>query len=100
MERKHWIKQALTSTRNLSLVFILGLIDNVRINMFNPLLPLFIRGLGATMIEVGVILSISSFASTLLPVFGGFISDRYGRRTIMLLSVLLSIFPPIFYTLA
>jgi len=64
-------------------VFLLGLVSfltDVSSEMVMPILPLFIVSLGGAGLAVGLIAGLSESASSVLRVFSGYWSDRYGRR--------------------
>jgi DHA1 family multidrug resistance protein-like MFS transporter len=67
-------------------------------NLTNSLWPLYIQSLGATVLEVSTVISLAGVVGTFLRAPSGLISDRYGRRKIIITSVLLAIAPPIFFT--
>jgi len=56
--------------------------------MINPILPLYIVELGASELELGLIMAISSFSGVVLRIPFGMISDRIGRKFVMLFSLL------------
>lgn len=71
----------------LVVVFATILIDFVGFSVLIPVLPLLADRLGATPVEVGLILSLYAMAQLVfLPVWG-WISDRVGRRPVLLLSL-------------
>lgn len=71
----------------LFVVFATILIDFLGFSVLIPVLPLFADRLGASAVEVGLILSLYALAQLVfLPVWG-WISDRRGRRPVLLLSL-------------
>jgi MFS family permease len=52
-----------------------------------PLVPLFARGLGASTFQVGMINAVFMLAATLLSVPLGLVSDRLGRRRLILIGM-------------
>jgi multidrug resistance protein len=69
------------------IVFTTIFIDFVGFGVLIPVLPLFASRLGATPVEVGLILTVYALAQLLfLPVWGWF-SDRFGRRPVILISL-------------
>lgn len=84
--------------RELILLLIINTIMSLGMNLTNSLWPLYIQSLGATVLEVSFVVSITGLAGTLLRLPSGYISDRYGRRKIIILSILLAIGPPLLYT--
>jgi MFS family permease len=74
--------------RALVVVFVTILIDFIGFSVLFPVLPLYADRLGATPFEVGLILTLYALAQLLfLPVWG-WISDRIGRRPVILISLL------------
>jgi multidrug resistance protein len=72
----------------LGVVFVTILIDFAGFSVLFPVLPLYADRLGATPLQVGLILTLYALAQLLfLPVWG-WISDRVGRRPVILLSLL------------
>ncbi len=47
--------------------------------MYSLLLPLYLTRLGADVVQVGLVFTISSVVPIALPIFGGWISDTIGR---------------------
>src|SRR3989304_6229975 len=72
----------------LAIVFLAVLIDLMGFGIVLPLLPFYASHFGASAVVVGFLFSIYSFAQLIFsPVWGG-LSDRFGRRPIMLVSTL------------
>jgi multidrug resistance protein len=72
----------------LGVVFVTILIDFIGFSVLFPVLPLYADRLGATPLQVGLILTLYALAQLLfLPVWG-WISDRLGRRPVILVSLL------------
>jgi DHA1 family multidrug resistance protein-like MFS transporter len=67
-------------------------------NLTNSLWPLYVKSLGATVLQVSFLISITGLAGTLLRIPSGVISDTYGRRNIIIMSIALAISPPLLYT--
>lgn len=71
----------------LVVVFATILIDFIGFSVLIPVLPLYAERLGATSVQVGLILSLYALAQLLfLPVWG-WVSDRVGRRPVLLVSL-------------
>jgi len=83
--------------RTLVLIFIITFLMSLGMNSINPIWPLYIMLLGATVIEVSYVLSLSGMVGTILRCPSGIISDRIGRRTVVLISIILAVIPPLFY---
>lgn len=67
-------------------------------NLTNSLWPLYVQSLGATVLQVSFLISITGLAGTLLRIPSGVLSDLYGRRKIIVVSIVLAISPPLLYT--
>jgi len=63
----------------------------------NPVLPLFIKGMGGTPDIIGIISAISPLAGILFSFPIGVMSDRIGRRKILLISGSVFLFAPLMY---
>ncbi|MCP5058299.1 MAG: MFS transporter [bacterium] len=78
----------MTSRRTLlGVVFTTILIDFVGFSVLIPVLPLFASRLGANPVQVGLILAIYALAQLLFLPFWGWVSDRLGRRPVLLVSL-------------
>ncbi len=64
-------------------------IDLMGFGIILPLLPFWAEKLGATPFEVGLILTIYAVAQSLFTPLLGRLSDRYGRRPVIILSLLI-----------
>ena len=70
------------------MVFTTILIDFVGFSLLIPVLPLFAERLGASALEIGWIVALYAFAQLLFLPLWGWISDRIGRRPVILVSLL------------
>jgi len=52
---------------------------NIAGSMFTILLPIYLTELGASVVQVGLVFTLSSVAILILQIFGGWISDSIGR---------------------
>ena len=86
--------------RNLRMLLLTNFFRIFSMSMINPITPLFISSLGAETINVSLVLSASSAASIFLSVPSGLLADRYGRKKTIVISIVLSIIPPIFFSLS
>jgi len=89
-----------TVDRSLLMLFALNTGTAVAMESVNALFPLYVQSLGASILEVGLLLSAAGLFSTALMSPSGWMSDRFGRKPTLLLSVALAIFPPLLYTIA
>jgi MFS family permease len=69
-------------------IFATILLDFVGFSILIPVLPLYAVDLGASAIEVGLLLSLYSIGLVLFLPFWGWISDRVGRRPVILVCLL------------
>jgi len=74
---------------NLLIMFLIAMIlANVSGNMYGPLLPLYLKELDASVVQVGLFFTLSQFIPLVLQIFGGWLSDSLGRlRSIAIGSV-------------
>ena len=71
-------KQPLLSP--LLLLFLLAMIlANVGGNMYQPLLPLYLKDLGADVAQVGLFFTLSAILPLTMQILGGWVSDSVGR---------------------
>ena len=61
---------------------------SIAMMMINPILPLYILEVGASKLELGLIMAISSLSGIVLRIPFGMASDKLGRRIVMLFSLL------------
>ena len=87
-------------SRELTLLFLVDFIMSLGMNLTDSLRVLFIQSLGATVFQISLVVSTTGMAGTLLRVPSGIFSDRYGRREIVVASILMSVSPPLLYTLS
>ncbi|MEM2905295.1 MAG: MFS transporter [Candidatus Bathyarchaeia archaeon] len=84
--------------RSLLMLFLLNTGNALAMEAVNALFPLYVQSLGATVLEVGLLLSASGLVSTAVMLPSGWMSDRFGRKPTLVLSVALASFPPLLYT--
>jgi len=88
------------SDRTLVLLFIVTFAMSLGMNSISPVWPLYIMSRGATVLEASYVISFSGIVGTFLRTPSGMVSDRIGRRRMILASIILAIIPPLFYILA
>lgn len=66
----------------------------------SPVLPLYAVHLGASPMEVGVVAAVSTLAGILFSIPAGVLSDRWGRKTMLLVSGLIFASAPLLYLVA
>ncbi len=67
--------------KNIFLVGSSSFFNDVGSEMITPILPFYITGLGGAGVAVGLISGLREGLSSLLKLFGGWLSDRTGKRT-------------------
>ena len=75
--------------RNLWLLFAVGLVGVVSIQLILPLFPLFLDSHGASEIEISFVISLSSLATTALMIPVGFLMERVGKKKMLLIGLLI-----------
>jgi MFS family permease len=86
--------------RVLILLFLTTFGTSLAMSSINAIWPLYIMSLGATVFEASYVISLSGIAGTILRGPSGMISDKLGRRRVVLASIVLAIIPPLSYTFA
>ncbi len=71
----------------LVVVFATILIDFIGFSVLIPILPLFAERLGASPVEVALLLALYALAQLLFSPMWGWVSDRIGRRPVILVSL-------------
>lgn len=69
-------------------IFLIVFVDLLGFGIMIPMLPFFARSLGATPTEIGALMFVYSFMQIFLSPVWGSLSDRFGRRPILLLTIL------------
>jgi multidrug resistance protein len=88
MEHARGVEDAAATSRSvLVVVFTTILIDFIGFSVLIPILPLFAQRLGATPLEVALLLAIYALAQLLFSPLWGWVSDRVGRRPVLLVSL-------------
>lgn len=75
-------------TRPLVIIFFTIFIDLVGFGIVIPLLPFFAEEFNATPVDVGLLVSVYSLMQFVFAPIWGNLSDRYGRRPILFLTIL------------
>jgi len=86
-----------STERNLGLLFLINISAATYLNMTSAFIPLFIRSLQASVFEVSLVLFISNASAAVTMMLGGFLSDKYGRKKIIMLSGVFWIISPLLY---
>jgi multidrug resistance protein len=84
----------------IAVLFLTVFLDLVGFGMVVPILPLYAQKMNATDVEVGILLAIYSVMQLFFSPIWGRLSDRHGRRPILLLSIFGSCGSQLGYALA
>ncbi len=79
-----------SSLRQLSVLMATVFVDMVGFLIVHPLLPFYAETLGATATVIGLLVAIFAAAQLLSSPFWGRLSDRYGRRPLLIAGLLIS----------
>lgn len=81
---KRWLLHGLS--RNVVIVGVMSFFNDIASEMIVPVLPLFLTVvLGTPVVAVGIIEGVAESTASVLRVFAGWISDRSGRRKLLML---------------
>ena len=81
--------------RDLWLLFALNIAIGFSAQFITPLFPLYLEGLGASEMEIGLILSLASILATAMMIPSGLLMNRIGKKRTLLVSVGLAALPPL-----
>lgn len=93
-------KEVFTLSRDLKLIFFVHFLWNCGHGLYYFILPVYIRDLGGTILEVGLfyLLIHAVYFSTMI--FGGFLADRFDRRKLALVYCIQTAPAPLIYSFA
>lgn len=83
--------------RSLKIIFFTVFLDLVGFGIILPLIPYLAREFEATPLEIGLLMAVFSFMQFLFSPFWGKLGDRFGRRPVILTSLLGSTFSYLFF---
>ncbi|MCK5670576.1 MFS transporter, partial [Candidatus Bathyarchaeota archaeon] len=89
--------QTVLSNRNVMVVTVTRSIEMFAMFLWRPFWGLYILELGGTKGSIGLLTTIASLTMLLVQLPGGIISDRFGRKRVILLASVLGFLPPIIY---
>jgi MFS family permease len=75
--------------RNLLLLFAAGVVGVISIQLIQPLFPLFLESQGASELEVSLVISMASLATTALMIPVGFLMERVGKKRMIIIGFLI-----------
>src|SRR5437879_1706687 len=93
-------QQPRSSSAGLGVIFLTVLLDLLGFGLVIPILPLYAEKLHATDFETGILLAIYSVMQLFFSPIWGRLSDRAGRRPVLLISILGSCGSQLGYALA
>ncbi len=82
----------------LPIIYLIGFFEFCSQSVLIPAIPLYTAGLGASISEIGIIVALLSYGTAIFMVPFGLLSDRLGRRTLLVIGLVISTLCPIFYT--
>jgi len=85
------------SNRNVMAITVTRSIEMFAMFLWRPFWGLYILELGGTKSSIGLLTTIASLTTLLVQLPGGVISDRIGRKRVIILASVLGFLPPIIY---
>ncbi len=82
--------------RDLWLLFAASFAVVISIQLIQPLFPLFLDSQGASEMEISLVISMASLATTVLMIPGGFLMERMGKKRMLLMGLLIWATVPVF----
>ena len=82
--------------RDLWLLFAASFAIVISIQLIQPLFPLFLDSQGASEMEISLVISMASLATTALMIPGGFLMARMGKKRMLLIGLLIWATVPVF----
>ncbi len=87
---KNWFSNIMSFNRNIKLFMLANVLIQIGMGVFGVMYNLYIRELGYSETVNGSVISITSLATALMLVPAGIISDRVGRKAILLAGTFIS----------
>ena len=78
------------TNRNLTMLFLLNMAVSFSMQLIQPLFPLYLKGLGASEVEIGLAVALGSISATVLMLPSGMLMDIVGKKRLLLIGVVLS----------
>jgi len=82
-----WKKSSASNRRNMIILFAALAVNMLGFGMVIPIMPFYIESLGASGTELGLLMAIFSLMQFIFAPFWGDLSDRIGRRPVMLIGI-------------
>lgn len=82
--------------RDLWLLFAAGFTGVISMQLIQPLFPLFLDSQGASEMEISLVISMASLATTVLMIPSGFLMERMGKKRMLLMGFLIWATVPVF----
>jgi len=86
--------------RNLRVLILTMFLWLFGFGLYYELFPIYARGLGASAVQLGVLFSVRQLSMMAGSIIGGVLSDRYSRRTVMILSWVIGFPAPLLFLAA
>jgi len=88
------------SDRHVLLLSLAFAASSLASNIIAPIWPLYIRFLGASVTQLGLVFSVSNGVSAIFQLMSGALSDKYGRRRLHIAGAAMAVLPPLMYSYA
>ncbi|WP_332648506.1 MFS transporter [Lysinibacillus sp. 54212] len=89
---RDWLKNLKSFNRNIRLFIVANVLIQIGMGVFSVMYNLYIRELGLPEAVNGSVISVTSLATAIMLVPAGILSDRFGRKWILILGTLLTAF--------
>lgn len=89
-----------TLTHNMSVLYVSGLMYGIAGQLWTPFWVLYIESLGATLPQLGLVLALGSVTGALMILSGGFLSDKFGRKKLVVVPGYIAVIGFLVYALA
>ena len=87
-------------SRNMVTLYVSGFIYGIGGQMWPPFWTLYILSLGATLSQMGIVLSLRAALGAALNLLGGLLSDKFGRKKLIVIPGYVTVLGYVVYTLA
>lgn len=87
-------------TRNFFILCLANLTTFISMQMLLPTLPLYLLGIGGTQRDVGYVMGAYTIGAMLMRAVAGWLADRYPRKTVLIVGLVLMLCTTLLYVLA